>query len=52
MIGGLSLAAILLNWRFHRRSSQWHSAFASAAPKTDDKIDSQPPNVAQSHATE
>lgn len=27
MIGGLTLAAILLNWRFHRRASDWHPAF-------------------------
>ncbi|NQD37712.1 MATE family efflux transporter [Permianibacter sp. IMCC34836] len=38
MIGGLSLAAILLNWRFWRRSSHWHPAFSAATATTGDKI--------------
>ena len=28
MICGLTLAAVLLNWRFHRRASHWRPAFA------------------------
>ena len=28
MICGLTLAAVLLNWRFHRRASRWQPAFA------------------------
>lgn len=36
MIGGLTMAAILLNWRFHRRSQRWRPAFATEP--TDSRI--------------
>ncbi|MFN4289269.1 MAG: MATE family efflux transporter [Permianibacter sp.] len=31
MIAGLTLAAVLLNWRFWRRSRHWHAAFSAPA---------------------
>ena len=34
MICGLTLAAVLLNWRFHRRASHWRPAFARTDTNT------------------
>jgi len=34
MIAGLTLAAVLLNWRFWRRSRHWHGAFSTSAATT------------------